>query len=90
MTATMRAMIVCFRLAAHSLIKDRVKYLCHLWIFLKPAVKSCEAVRAVNKAGIWVAGRRLPEDSSTVLQSLPCYAEASNVFGSCFTGDRFT
>ena len=25
-----------------------------------------------------------------VLQNLPCYAEASNVFGSCFTGERFT
>jgi hypothetical protein len=26
----------------------------------------------------------------TVLQNLPCYAEASNVFGSCFTGESCT
>ena len=49
---------------------------------------------------IWLGNRTTAEvgepdrldvdDIVSVLQNLPCYAEASNVFGSCFTGDRFT
>jgi hypothetical protein len=40
-------------------------------------------------AGVLNAARKVIF-SQTVLQNLPCYAEASNVFGSCFTGERFT